>query len=86
MQMEIVPAMDEIRGIRLEKALDIVRRIVPLGSVGLLHRMVRPAPGVLMIADIVTEARQAHRILEIVPRHPAHWIQADQAGDNNAQS
>ena len=78
--------MDQVRCIGLKEVPDIVRRIVPLGRIGLLHRMVRPAPGVLMVEDIVSEARQAHDVLEIIPGHPAHRIQPHQAGDNNAQS
>jgi len=74
MQMEVVPALAQVRGVGLEKAPDVVGRVIPLRGVGLLHRMVGPTPGVLMVEHLMPETRQPHDILEVVPGHSAYRV------------
>src|SRR6516225_7784814 len=83
--MKVMPAIGQLRCVTGEKIAQIAGRVGRIVGHRPLQRMVRPAPAVFVVDDIVSEPREPDRILQVIPGDPADRVLRGHAGDDDPE-
>jgi hypothetical protein len=80
-----MPAITELRCVVLKEATNVFSRITAIVGMSAFYWVIRPAPGVFVIIDIMSEPSEPNDVLKIIPGHPPNGMKSNEPADNNSQ-